>query len=176
MRSFIALLFAIGTIALGTGCQSGSVSAVVPIAGGGKITVPMTRGGPPPAEADGFRVDRATISPSKDARELRYEFILQALKQSDLKRIRIDDISDETAVTLVDDDSPKFADGKWEAKTEMISADDPRLKWVFQITPSIRVFRFALTHADGRLTTLDQVSTYPQVVKQAIRTAWGEKY
>jgi len=134
MRSFLALLFLVGIIAFGSGCQSGSVSAVVPIAGGGTINVPMTRGGPPPAEGDGFKVDRATIAPSRDARELRYEFALQALKQPDLKRIRIDDMSDETAVTLIDDGAPQFSDGKWLAKTDMISADDQKLKWIFQIT------------------------------------------
>jgi hypothetical protein len=176
MRSSCVFLFVAALLAISAGCQSGSVSAIVPVAGGGHINVPMRVGGPPPAEGDGFRVDRATIAPAKDTRELRYDFALVALNQPDLRRIQIDDISDETAATLIDDSHPQFNDRRWTASTEMIPAEDPRLKWMFQITPSLRVFRFTLTHADGRKTTLDQVSTFPPVLKQAIRGAWGEKY
>jgi hypothetical protein len=176
MRSLCALPLLASLVVICAGCQSGSISAVVPVAGGGHINVPMRAGGPPPAEGDGFRVDRATIAPAKDTRELRYDFALVAANQPDLRRIQIDDISDETAVTWIDDANPQFKERRWAASTEMIPAEDPRLKWMFQITPSLRVFRFTLTHADGRKTTLDQVSTFPPFVKQAIRAAWGEKY
>ena len=173
----VCVAFILGSFILAFGgCQTGSVSAVVPTAGGGHITVPMARGGPPPAEAEGYRVERATISPAKDARELRYEFTLLALQPPGLRRIQIEDISDETAAPLVDDQNPQFSESRWQAKTEMIPAEDPRLRWIFQITPSLRVFRFTFTLADGRRITLDQVSTYPPIVKQAVRNAWGEKY
>jgi hypothetical protein len=176
MRSHsILLLLSVAAVCFG-GCQTGSVSAVVPLAGGGQMTVPMAKGGPPPAEHDGFRVERASFSPDKEAPQLRYEFALRALQPPSVSHIRVDDLSDETLVTLMDDPHPEFVDSRWTAHTDMIPATDPTLKWMFQITPSIRVFRFTITRTDGQKITLDQVCTYPAVVKQAIRHDWGEKY
>jgi hypothetical protein len=170
------LLALAAVLALSAGCQTGEVKAVVPISGGGHITVPLTPAGPPAGEADGYRVERATISPSKELHELRYEFGLVATKPPALRRIQVDDISDETAVPLVDDANPQFTNGHWSAKTVMIPADDPRLRWVFQITRSLRVYRFTLTALDGRQVAFNQVTGFPPNLKSAIRELWGEKY
>ena len=131
-----------------------------------------------PGETDGYRVDRATIAPSREKRELRYEFGLLATRPNPppIARIQVDDISDENVAPLIDDPQPKFVHGQWAAVTDMIPAEDPRLQWVFQITRSLRVYRFTLTMADGRHVVFNQVTGFPPFLKTAVRKIWGEKY
>ncbi len=158
------------------GCQTGGISAVIPVSGGGTITVPIGPKGTPKAESDGYRVDLAALKPATEPRQAYYDFSLFLTAKSAPKRIRITDISDEKPAVLVDDAQPQVTNGKWETKTENLVAEDPRLAWIFQITHSYRVYRFSITQADGREVTMDQVVPYPPFIKEAIRTKWGEKY
>ena len=176
MRLTCLFVVALSSLSLLSGCRTGTVSAVVPLAGGGQINVPMDRNGPPRGEGEGYRVEIATLQPGAEARETFYEFGLSSANEPALRRIQVIDMSDEQPVTLVDDQHPEFKDRKWKTKTEVMTADDPRLKWVYQITLSMRAYRFVLTANDGHEISFYHISTFPQFLKQAIRAKWGEKY
>lgn len=158
------------------GCQTGTVKAVIPIAGGGQITVPIGPQGLPVGEAEGYRTERAVLLPGAQERQAYYEFGLVAEKAPAPSRIRIEDISDAAPVLLVDQANPVFTDRVWREKSETINADDPRMNWVFQITMSYRVYRFTLNLQDGREVSFNHVTAYPPPTKGAIRAKWGEKY
>ncbi len=158
------------------GCQTGEVAKVVPISGGGTITVPLTRDGLKPGAGGGYEVAGSVLEPGKDARDAFYAFGLIAHVEPALRRIQVQDISDETAATLVDDTNPKFEKRLWHIKTDTISADDPRMKWVFQITPSLRVYHFILTRNDGTEISFNHIAMYPPMMKAVMRSRWGEKY
>ncbi len=162
--------------ALLAGCETGEVSKRIPISGGGEILVPLTREGIKPGEADGYQVRAAILEPGKEQKDAYYIFQLLAHKEPALSRIEVVDISDEKEAPLIDDTKPKFENGLWKAETGTITADDPRMQWVLQITPSMRVYRFTLTRTDGSKVSFNHVTMYPPMVKAVIRGRWGEKY
>ena len=173
-RSFVVIL--VPVLALLAGCATGEVSKVVPISGGKTLNVPLTREGVKPGEAEGYRAAGAVLMPGTEERTAVYNFALLALKEPALKRIRIVDISDEKESPLVDDPAPRFAEKHWLAKSDPINADDPRLQWVFQISPSVRVYHFILTRTDGSEISFNHVVFVPPPFKAAVRGKWGEKY
>lgn len=176
MRSRFASILVCSLLGLLAGCQSGDVIKRVPVAGGGEIMVPLTRDGLKPGSADGYEVAGAMLEPGKETRDAFYSFALVAKHAPALKRIQVDDISDETAVTLVDDRDPQWKDRRWTKNSEIINADDPRMKWVYQITPAMRVYHFTLTRNDGTQVSFNHVQLVPPVMKAMIRNRWGEKY
>lgn len=176
-RCLLSLL--VPLTAFWAGCQTGEVVRVVPVSGGGRINVPMTGKGPAPGEAEGYKMARAELLPasaSQDPREVRYTFAIVAENDPAIKRIQIEDISDEKAAPLVDDQQPAFKDRRWEAQSEVLTPEDPRLKWIYQITLSFRVYKVTLTANDGHTFSFNHVTIYPPFVKEAIRSKWGEKY
>jgi hypothetical protein len=175
MRLSLAVV-SLPLVLLVAACQSGDVKVKVPISGGGEIAVPLTREGPPPGQADGYKVDVATLQPAQENREAFYKFGLVANHEPALRRIRIEDISDEKAALLADVTDPKFTDRHWTVETETMTTDDPRLQWVFQITMSMRVYRFTLTRTDGTDVSFNHIAVYPPFFKALIRSKWGEKY
>lgn len=168
----LLLLCGLGWLA---GCQTGEVKAVLPLADGNQITMPIATP-PPRGEGGGYHVDQAMVMPPTANHELCYGFGVVADKTPALRRIQIDDVTDEAIVPLIDDQSPKFNGNKWEAKTDLMGPEDPRLKWIFQITGSMRVYRFTLTPSDGPSVSFYHVVPYAPVVKAVIRNALGEKY
>ena len=175
MRLPCAILIPLSFFVL-AGCQTGDIKAVLPIAGGETINVLMGPKGPPPGEADGYQAAIGNVIPGAQDREVNYEFGLVANREPELSRIQVDDVSDDKAVSLIDDRNPKFTMRHWSAKTETIGADDPRMKWVYSITSSFRVYRYTLTHADGHTVSFYHVTMYPPFIKAAIRAKFGEKY
>jgi hypothetical protein len=176
MRLRPPLLLSLPVTLLLASCVTGDVSQIVPTSNGGHISVPLTRGGPQPGQADGYKVEVAILQPGKEKRESFYTFGLVASREPALRRIQIEDISDEKPSTLVDVTDPKFENRRWRTDTEAISADDPRMKWVYQIPLSMRVYHFTLTRLDGSQVAFDHVTVYPPVMKALVRNHWGEKY
>ena len=105
-----------------------------------------------------------------------YRFKLTADQEPALRHIVVEDISDEKAVTLVDDPSPKFENHEWVAETPAINADDARMKWMWQITGSLRVYHFTLTRNDGHIIAFNHVTMFPAQLKALARNRWGERY
>ena len=164
-------------LVLVAGCQTGEIVKRVPVSGGKDILVPLTREGLKPGSGGGYEVAGAILEPiTGDEHAAFYTFALVAHREPALKRIQIVDISDETAAPLVDDQNPKFDQGHWVKKTDPIGADDPRMKWLFQITGSMRVYHVTLTPTDGSQIEFNHVVMYPPMMKTIMRERWGEKY
>ncbi|PTX90935.1 hypothetical protein [Opitutus sp. ER46] len=177
MRLPCLLAFLLSLAAFLSGCQTGEILAVVPISDGGKINVPLTSKGPPQGEGGGYRVELAMVFPGKENRQAYYQFGMSATaKAPALQRLRIEDISDEKPALLLDEANPKFEKNSWMGKTDIIAAEDRRMAWLFQITSSMRVYRFTLTTTAGETITFNHVSIYPPMIKESMRAKWGEKY
>lgn len=174
MRFSIPLLVAFTAVL--AGCQTGEVKAILPLADGTQIAMPITQAGPPRGEGGGYQVQQAMLLPPNPDHMLAYGFSLLAKKAPDLKRIQIDDVTDETIEPLLDDKAPKFDKQIWHGMTDLMAPDDARLKWIYQITGSMRVYRFTLTPASGAKISFYHVSPYPPFIKAAVRSAMGEKY
>jgi hypothetical protein len=170
MRLPVTLLIALLPLAFG-GCASSEQLHPVPIAGGKMLGI-----GPNSNKANGYQILQAVILPGTVDRQLYYEFTLGVPPDTNLKRVQVDDISDEQGSQLIDDPNPWQENRLWHAKTSPLAATDPLLKWVLTVTPSMRVYRFTVTDAAGRKTVLYQVAPFPDWMKSSIRQKLGEKY
>ena len=146
------------------------------IAGGGKIRVPMGRGGPEMTNESGVQINTAnfTLNPNKT---LQYVFEFTDSRNRALRSVQVEDVSDETAVAFVTDLQPKLsAAGRWRGDTPALDLSDPRMSWFSTISNSLRVFRLTLTFADGQTLVLHQGVFYPAPMKAAVRQTFGQNY
>lgn len=149
---------------------------VVPIAGGGTARVPLSKNGVPMTSEDGIEITAAGITINPDKKPV-YTLGFKDTRHRVLRQVRVEDVSDDAAIALVDDKEPKSsAAGEWSANTDPMGATDRRLKWLETVSNSTRVFRFTLTFADGRTQTLLQGMQIGAPTKAALRGILGLNY
>jgi hypothetical protein len=159
------------------GCAAPEVIRLITITGGKPVQFSFGPNGAAPGRANGYEVRLATVLPAKDPKEIYYQFAFTAPAGAVLKRVQIEDVSEEAAAfPLVDDAAPKLNGNRWQADSATLQAGDARLAWVYTIQTTMRVYRFTLTDAAGTRTEMLQVVGYPDFLKSAIRMKWGEKY
>ncbi len=177
-RSWCALAL-VGCGLVAGGCATGDIAMLATISGGEKIHVPLGRGGVVLTEEDGVKINIASLTPAteKNEKKLLYAFMFTDSRKRALRSVKVEDVSDETPVVLVNDAAPKLTDaGEWRGSTEAFDLADPRVAWLVTIQNSVRVARFTLTFADGKTLVLLQGTLYPAPIKGAIRQMMGEKY
>jgi hypothetical protein len=178
---FFAMIFSRGWLLVallflaGCGTPESTVHPV-PIAGGKVVGIPFGPHGPLPGRANGYEVQLAATFPGEPATKIIYKFAFTAPPQAKLKRVVVDDLSDEQNGTLIDDVQPWVDDNRWHAETKPYDAKDAALLWIYTVSPSMRVYRFTITDAAGKESVLYQITPYPTYIKAAIRSTWGEKY
>lgn len=155
-------------------CATTETVRRIPIAGGKVIDVAIGPQGPRPGQADGFTVVLAALMPSPEPGTNLYRFGFTAPPGAALHRVRVEDVSDERVILLLDDAAPALRDHQWSGATAPLAAADPRLAWLYHVVPSLRVFRFTLTGESGHVTELYQLAAYPPFIKEAIRRQRGE--
>ncbi len=159
------------------GCASPEVIRLITITGGKPVQFSFGPNGAAPGRANGYEVRLATVLPAKDPREIYYQFAFTAPVGAVLKRVQIEDVSEEAAAfPLIDDAAPKLTGNRWQADSATVQVGSPHLAWVYTIQTTMRVYRFTLTDAAGVRTEMLHVVGYPDFVKSAIRMKWGEKY
>lgn len=175
MKSSATLLFF--SVCLFAGCSSTDNLRPIPVAGGKLVGIPFDSHGPMNGKGNGYEIMGASAVPGATATQLVYRFAFTAPAGVTLKRVIVDDISDEQSYpNLIDDDKPWLDGNIWKAETPPFDDKDPALKWVYTVTPSTRVYRFTITDSKGATTILYEITGYPQFVKAAMRFSWGEKY
>jgi hypothetical protein len=168
----LAGLFALAV----AGCATGDISMLVPVAGGEKVRVPLSRTGVVPTVEDGIRIESSVLLPTPDKKQAYYDFAFSDAQARALRSVKIEDISDEAPRLLVDDTKPEPAKGRWHAVTRPFDIREDALKWVLQLEKSARVYRFTAVFADGKKIVLNQAAIYPDPMKSIIRHLFGEKY
>ena len=160
-----------------SGCTSTDDVRPFHVAGGRVVGIPFgPNNSPRPGRANGYEVAYAMIGPGSTDRELTYRFVVSIPPGSTPQSIKVEDISDEQAYPLVNDLHPWLEEHFWHIETLSIKSDDPRLAWILNVTPSIRVYRFTIMDDANRRSVLYQVTVYQNYFKAAIRQKWGEKY
>lgn len=148
---------------------------VATISGGEKLRFPIGREGVAMANEGGVKVTMAYFSP-KTEKKLTYVFELTDTQKRGLRSVRVEDVSDEKPMLLVDNPEPKAsATGQWHGEVEL-EHTDPRVAWLVTLSNSLRVYRFTLTFADGKTLVLHQGSLYPAALKSGIRHMFGQNY
>ena len=167
----------LGLLLLGiVGCATGDVSLVATIAGGAKIRVPMGANGAALTREGGVQINAAGFTLNAEKKFV-YVFEFTVEGNRPLRHVRVEDVSDETAVTLVDRTDPTLSPtGQWRGESEPLSTGNGRLKWLATVSNSLRVVRFTLTFADGKTQVLHQGTVFPSGLKSTVRQAMGQNY
>jgi hypothetical protein len=170
------LVSTIGLLSLFVGaCATGEVSMLATVAGGEKIRVPLGRGGAALTNEGGVQVDVANFTMTSD-NKLVYAFAFTDSRKRPLRRVLVEDVSDETPKMLVDSADALSATGQWRGASEPLGATDPRLQWIATLPNSLRVFRFTVTFADGKNLVLHQGMFCPAPIKSSVRHSFGQNY
>jgi hypothetical protein len=176
-RSIGRALALAGLVLLGVaGCATGGVSMVATIVGGEKIRVPIGSNGAALTREGGVQINTAsfTVNPEK---KFVYVFEFTVDGNRPLRHVRVEDVSDESVVRLIDRPGPTLsAAGRWRGESEPLSNGNGRLKWLATVSNSLRVVRFTLTFADGKTQVLHQGTLFPANLKSVVRHSMGQNY
>jgi hypothetical protein len=167
---FLALALA---LLLG-GCSTTEVIMLTPLAGGEMFKVRMGPAGPVLAEDERASVEFTSFTINKEARQVNYLFKFRLKKPAPMKSVKVEDLSDEVAQTVLEDAAPKTdASLSWQGAMPPINSGDSRLTWLFHEGNSIRVHRITIEYVDGNRSVLMQPSTYPGVVRRCFARSSG---
>ena len=175
--SLVSALILGETLSVGlVGCATGTYEMLATVAGGEKIRVPLGANGAELANEGGVQIRGATFTRGPEQKIL-YAFAFTDSRRRGLRQVRVEDVSDDKAVLLVDDAQPKSeSDGTWHGVAEPLEFKDPRMSWIMTISNTLRVFRFTLTFSDGQTLVLHQGTFYSPAMKSLVRHTYGETY
>lgn len=147
------------------------VNMPFPIAGGKILMLPVTDGGPIPAQNDKIKIQVAGfhVGPRKDNKkipELTWVFGFTSKNDQKIKKVSIEEIaSDDPTIQPIHDDTPQLKDNDWSASTESIEVNSRTLPWLYSSKPSIFVFKFAIAMEGEPEIVLYQPTWFPAKVK-----------
>jgi hypothetical protein len=173
----VVLLVLVPVAAWLTGCMStGEVIAMVPLADGTKLQVPMSGRGPQPTQTDDAQVTAATFDLQAAEHTLTYHLGFKLRRPATVQHVQVADLAGDKPIVIVDDSAPKLTNDEWRSSVEPWPANDARLQWLYTVENSIRVYRFTIDLADGRHVVLDQAQIVPAFGKEQIRRQLGANY
>lgn len=158
------------------GCASSEYRYTTKIATGERLTFRLVNGRVDPAVAEGLEAKPPVMAPDVKQKKVRYVFGLAVKPSESLQRVRVDDVSDDRAVPLVDDTDPQIKNGLWTGHSAWFGADEPEVLWVNYLGESFRVYRITVTKADGREFVLHEGSVTPAFAKGMMRHVFGKDY
>ena len=160
-----------------TACATGDYAYVITLSTGERIHIPLEKGSPVQASKGAYTVAHAALVPSTtpEKKEAVYLFALYVKSPQPPKSIRVEDVTDEHSVVMVDETEPKVVDQRWSATTKPYVATDPELAWVGHLDNSMRVFQFTIVAQDGTKTVIHQGWMVPGWAKAAMRRTLGNE-
>lgn len=170
------LALAAVAIAVLTGCTAGEYTYMKTTAYGQRLSFPLERGQPKWASEGGITVWAAGLLPAGDAEKKEVFYAFGFVDESGVAptKVRIEDVSDEKPVLVVEDNEPELDEAKrWRNNPRMLKAGAPEIHWTTYVGDTFRVYRFEITKADGRKIVLHQAISVPAWMKASMRKALG---
>jgi hypothetical protein len=154
-----------------TGCASSSSRSSAPISGGQAVALEREGSGFKRAENDRIRVTDAALQAVNlnGNNYVRWRFAIRPKQAAALSLLRIEDVSDPTALLLVNDVAPQLEAGQWTENGGLMELTASSVRWVFVANETVRIFRFTVNEPDGRSYVLYQAVSYLPASKEAIR-------
>lgn len=150
-----------------TGRPPSELAVRLPIAGGGSVTIPFTRNGAVHSEDEEYRIDKATLQVNPVTRQWVYDFALSPKTKTPLHRVRIDDVTDNTSVCLVDD-LVDAALAHWQKRSTPFALSSDTTAWLYNQDNTIRIYRFTIEDTNGHSSVLYEAFAYPLPIKANI--------
>lgn len=165
----LALALAGGAIALLAACQTSDYTYTTRLADGQRLTFQMTEGRVEPGRAEGMETLIPRYEPDAKEHRLQIGFAFAVKGTPPIKHVRVEDMSEDKPILLVDDAAPQVKSGIWIGRTERYTADAPELHWITYLDDSFKVYRFTVTLEDGRTVVLHQGFMVARFMKAALR-------
>lgn len=171
---FTVLLALVGFGAAGCATSEYRYSKVV--AGGERLTFRMVKGRMDDMKVDEFEGRSPIILPDKDQKKISYAFGLHVASSTPPRQVRVEDVSDEQPILLLEDTNPQLGKTFWRGESPWYGVDAPEINWVTFLGESVRVYRFTIIAADGRTVVLHQAMVVPAFQKAMMRHLLGKDY
>lgn len=127
---------------------------------------------PEPRENDFFKIENAGFQAdtSKSRPTLKYAFMFVLKKPIKILRVRVEDVSGNPPVLLVDDTTPKISGGRWHAMTSARPMTPDNFPWMFESSDTKKSFRVTVSTLDqGDLVFVQPTKFYASVKKAIIQ-------
>ncbi len=152
----------------------GGVSVNVPTAGGATTRVEFDSKGVVHASNRDVAIEGVTLLPDGKAKTVRYGMSFRAERPLQLRRVTVEDISDDVPATLLVDEHPVIdAQHRWKRLAPPFAPDENNLRFLFQLENSVRIYRFTIETADGRTIILEDGANFPAMAKRYFRFTFG---
>ncbi|HZZ58948.1 MAG TPA: hypothetical protein VFE31_14035 [Opitutaceae bacterium] len=177
MSRFIWLLGSALVLGFTAGCQApgmGGIALNAEISGGSKVEIPINRHGAIKAENDDLRVTDATLIADFKVRLCCYAFGFQEKHPFGLRRVMVEDVTDDQPVVMIDDRHPRLVGNHyWRAVTPRFTPTPDNIHWLMEVDYNMRIYRFTIVKDDGQTEVLYDGQDYGNPVKEYIRIGMG---
>jgi hypothetical protein len=150
------------------------------IAGGRVLQLPVTDGGPIPAEKNGIKIQVAgfVIGPSASnpaVPALTWRFAFSAKTDQQLEQVVVEEVgTSDSAKLMLSDNQPQLEKGSWVGGSETIKADPSTTPWLYSNAPSIFVFKFSIKAQGMPVQILYQPSWFSAQAKKAMISGYAK--
>ena len=140
------------------------------ISGGEIVYLPVTDSGPIPSEDEVAKIEVAgyLIGPGKGENKrayLTWTFSVSFKQKKDLVSVRVEDVTDDKPILLVEDKLPIINNDIWKGKHKPLLINEDSLPWIYDKKTTIKVFKFTLTFKDNSTNIIYQPAWYSKQVK-----------
>lgn len=144
-----------------TACVAPAPQARIKITGGEKVVVNLRDGTVEGSESKLVKVGIARLMMNVQNKNGIYDFGLIFSAGAVPTDIKIEDVTDEKSVVLMQDDKPVLdPQHRWRKTSDPVDVEIESMKWLHDIDDSFRVYRFVITFQDGQKLTLHHAAIY----------------
>jgi len=156
-----------------TGCVSEGPLVKIPVSGGERILVDMSRRGLVGEEDKDVKVVVVELRPNPKEKKALYSIVLEFKTSARPRSVKIEDVSENSASIMIDDANPKVTGKLWFWASAPKTADAPDLHWIHEIDESFRIYRVSVALDNGRQVSFHHVMFYTPMLKWMIRKGLG---
>lgn len=153
------------------GC--GTSGRYVPVRVAGGQTVQLSRQGQSFREAENSlaAVTNAGLTAvNQDGNPyLRWTFVVRLKRPTQLRSVRVEDISGSTPALLINDQAPATQTNQWTGFSGLIEGSAASTPWLFDNYDTTRVFRLTITESSGQSYVLYQGAFFSANKKAEMR-------
>lgn len=158
------------------GCATSEYKYTTTISTGERLSFRLMNGRVEDAVADGIEARTPVVLPNPEQKKVKFVFGVAAKPGDSLRRVVVEDVTDETPVLLVEDEKPELKDQIWSGGTDWLDLDDTAAHWISYLGESFRVYRITVTKSNGQSVVLHEGSVTPAFAKGFLRRMMGKDY
>jgi hypothetical protein len=157
------------------GCAHQPMSETITVSGGQNLSFNRVGAGFVKTENDRLVVDEAGLTTYRTEGKnfVRWQFAIMPKEQTALRLVRIEDVTDDRPVLILEDRAPRIDERRWSRQSNLIRANTRSIPWLFEFGRTTRVFRITVRETNGRTSILYQAVLFTSKAKKDFRVLMG---